>query len=308
MHRFAGFGRPVSKFAGSAYSRQVERSHTTAILGLAALCAAACASARSGSDLPEERARPLRATPPQGQSTQRETPAEQGERAGAGREVGAPDSGASKAVVYDGRPDRSISGERGGDAESSTLSRCAGKGTSLLARTAAHLLYLCKDDSVVRTYPISIGAGGTPKRVAGDLKTPVGSYPLGEPQRSNRYHLSIPIAYPTPEQVRRGYTGGAIGLHGPDAKRSAGSTARSRTAERTNERKSGIFSGDRDRTEGCLAVDSNREIEEIVRWVRKEKPGVIHIEGRGRKERSLESVPRLTGGTDFGTDRSPDTP
>jgi hypothetical protein len=57
--------------------------------------------------------------------------------------------------------------------------------------------------------------GGIGKRTAGDSCTPLGTYPLGQPNRSTQYYIAISVGYPTREQVKRGYTGKDIAIHGP---------------------------------------------------------------------------------------------
>jgi L,D-peptidoglycan transpeptidase YkuD (ErfK/YbiS/YcfS/YnhG family) len=76
---------------------------------------------------------------------------------------------------------------------------------------------------------------------------------LGSPIHSAQFHLFIPVGYPTEAQRRSGFTGSAIGVHGP-----AGGYE-------------GSFSTLVDWTAGCIAVGTDAEIERIVRWVRAER-------------------------------------
>lgn len=274
---------------------------------LVALFAVACASARSG---PKARSE----NPPTPGASSVTVP-EQSEPAAGDRkrvssietgEAEASDSGGPEAAVGAEPPDHGRPGEKQMLLESAVLDRCVGKGTSLFVSTSVHLLLLCKDDSVVRAYPVSIGAEGTPKRVSGDRKTPVGTYRLGMPRPSSKFHITVPIDYPTPEQRRKGYTGGAIGLHGPRAKRSPGSRPK-RGIERARpgkEKKDPL--SNRNWTDGCLIVDSNREIEEIADWVTREKPEHIHIEGRAERGRPKASDSDTDGTTATGSARSSD--
>ncbi|MEN8182484.1 MAG: L,D-transpeptidase [Myxococcota bacterium] len=49
-----------------------------------------------------------------------------------------------------------------------------------------------------------------PKRDAGDWRTPEGSYRISEPPRSSRFHVFIPIDYPSPEDAEAALEKGRI--------------------------------------------------------------------------------------------------
>lgn len=100
---------------------------------------------------------------------------------------------------------------------------------------------------------VSLGRGGVGKRAHRDLKTPIGRYPLGIPRHSERFHTFIPIGYPTPDQLKQGYLGQDIGIHGPSPK--------FKWAGRLN----AWFGW----TSGCIATGTDREIDEIAAWVRR---------------------------------------
>ena len=61
------------------------------------------------------------------------------------------------------------------------------------------------------------------------------------------------MAYPTPAQARAGFTGSAIGIHGPP--RGLPGVARLQALVAT------------DWTAGCIAVATDGDIEAIVRWL-----------------------------------------
>ncbi|MBM4320420.1 MAG: hypothetical protein FJ125_10780, partial [Deltaproteobacteria bacterium] len=92
---------------------------------------------------------------------------------------------------------------------------CAGRLTTVVVRTEEHRLWLCLRGRSAADYAVAIGKGGTGKRQEGDGKTPLGVYPLGVPYTSSKFHLFVPVGYPTAEQQRQGYTGGSVGIHGP---------------------------------------------------------------------------------------------
>ena len=130
---------------------------------------------------------------------------------------------------------------------------CAGRGTAVLLLTSSHELRLCEAGATHRLWRVALGSGGVGKTREGDRKTPLGTYPLGVPRPSPRFGTFIPIGYPTPEQARLGYTGSAIGIHGP-LRASRGL---------------GFLNVLVDWTLGCVAVESDPAIQEIAEWVRK---------------------------------------
>lgn len=129
---------------------------------------------------------------------------------------------------------------------------CAGLGTVLLVETARHELRQCEAGATRRTWPVALGSGGLDKRREGDARTPLGRYPLGVPRGSASFGTFIPVGYPTPEQARKGYTGSAIGIHGP---------ARAW-------RHLGAANVATDWTLGCIALASDPAIESVAAWVR----------------------------------------
>src|SRR6187455_15135 len=84
-------------------------------------------------------------------------------------------------------------------------------------RTAEHKLYLCdRGRAVASRFDVRLARNGIGKTRTGDKKVPLGTYPLGQPRASKKYGTFVPIGFPLPEQRRRGYTGGDVGVHGPD--------------------------------------------------------------------------------------------
>ncbi len=119
--------------------------------------------------------------------------------------------------------------------------------------TTAHRLYLCARGAAERTFTVALGVNGVDKRRTGDNRTPLGIYPLGTPRASASFHRFVPVAYPTPAQARAGFTGSAIGIHGPP--RGLDGAARLQALVAT------------DWTAGCIAVATDDDIEAIVRWL-----------------------------------------
>jgi murein L,D-transpeptidase YafK len=111
-------------------------------------------------------------------------------------------------------------------------------------------------------YPVSIGKKGVGKKKKGDNKTPLGKYALGKPRSSKKFHIFIPIGYPTAEQKQQGYTGSAIGIHGPSQPwRWLGGL-------------NTLFNV----TQGCVMVGHNEDIEEISAWASRNRPEFVFIE------------------------------
>jgi len=74
---------------------------------------------------------------------------------------------------------------------------------------------------------------------------------------SSRFHLFLPVGFLTAEQKANGYSGSAIGIHGPHAGFAW----------------LGHFTASVDWTQGCIALGANAEIEQVAKWVRGH-PGV----------------------------------
>jgi murein L,D-transpeptidase YafK len=131
-------------------------------------------------------------------------------------------------------------------------SPCAQAGSAVLVETGAHRLSLCQDGRVTESFRVALGTGGVGKTREGDAKVPLGAYPLGAPRASAQFGTFILVGYPTRAQRRAGFTGGAVGVHGP----TRGARFRSSSSNT-----------DSDWTLGCIAVGSDAEIERIAAWV-----------------------------------------
>jgi hypothetical protein len=138
---------------------------------------------------------------------------------------------------------------------------CLGQGTSIVAIASTGVLYTCEDSRTVERYDISIGRSGFGKTREGDLKTPLGTYLLGQPKESERFGLFIPVGYPTREQKANGFTGSDVGIHGPDRFFAC----------------AGALNVSLNWTQGCLAVADDRFIVEIGQFVKAHSPLAIHI-------------------------------
>jgi murein L,D-transpeptidase YafK len=125
--------------------------------------------------------------------------------------------------------------------------------------TSARELWLCTAGSPPVRFAVALGRGGPGKRRRGDGRTPLGRYDLGPPRASARYGTFIPIAYPTPEQAARGYSGAALGIHGPPRRMDASEYPVLET----------------DWTQGCVATGTDEDVDAIAAFVRERRPVVI---------------------------------
>lgn len=98
---------------------------------------------------------------------------------------------------------------------------------------------------------VSIGTHGLGKTREGNRKSPVGTYWLGYPRKSFQFGIFIPVGYPNMANISKGYTGSAIGLHGP---------MRFMTCLPAK-------SLEKNWTAGCLAVGRDSQIIEVSEWI-----------------------------------------
>lgn len=131
---------------------------------------------------------------------------------------------------------------------------CRANETAIVVDTRTHQMHLCGDGRIERTFVVALGMRGVGKQREGDNRTPLGRYGLGAPRASQHFHIFVPVQYPTPAQARLGFTGGAIGIHGPPRGWSFAELA-SLVAQ--------------DWTAGCIAVATDEDIEAVATWIRR---------------------------------------
>ena len=122
--------------------------------------------------------------------------------------------------------------------------------------TSKHILHICQQGRVIKSFKVALGYKGIGKKKAGDNKTPLGLYSLASPRKSREFKTFIPIHYPTSKQRAAGYTGRDVGIHGP--------TQSSILVNWLNHLPSA--------THGCVALANNNYIDYVARWV-KTNPG-----------------------------------
>jgi hypothetical protein len=142
---------------------------------------------------------------------------------------------------------------------------CLGRGASLVVDLDNRILFTCLGNAPLSAYPVSIGSNTFPKQKSGDEKTPVGSYELSTPRESYEgFNIFIPVGYPTQSQIDRGFTGGAIGVHGPPREAKC----------------DGLLNAVDNWTDGCIALPSDPAIEAVANFVRKNPTAKIHLIGK----------------------------
>ncbi len=114
------------------------------------------------------------------------------------------------------------------------------------------VMTVCEDGRSREVLSVRLGREGIDKTREGDQRTPTGRYPLGAPVASRDFGTFVPIRYPTVAQVRAGYTGSAVGVHGP-ARR-----------VRWLGRLVNVF----DTTDGCVGLATDEETTAVATWVR----------------------------------------
>ena len=129
---------------------------------------------------------------------------------------------------------------------------CPPAGTLVQVDTGARVLCLCRQGRVEGRFRTALGRGGLSKRTEGDGKTPLGRYSLAPAVSSPRFHLFLPVGYPTPDQRAQGYSGGAIGIHGPHLAFLW----------------LGYATAWANWTQGCVAVGTRGQVDQIAKWVR----------------------------------------
>ncbi|HXU03570.1 MAG TPA: L,D-transpeptidase, partial [Polyangia bacterium] len=146
---------------------------------------------------------------------------------------------------------------------SSSSSSCAPDETGVVVDTRARRMHLCNDGKIDRTFVVALGMRGVGKQRHGDARTPLGRYGLGRPRASQYFHIFVPVQYPTPAQARLGFTGSAIGIHGPPH-------------GWTPARLAALVA--QDWTAGCIAVETEEDIEAVAAWIRKHEVKNVRLE------------------------------
>ncbi len=156
-----------------------------------------------------------------------------------------------------------LSSPSSSSSSSSSSPPCARAETAVVVDTRVHRMHLCRDGNVDRTFVVALGMRGVGKQRQGDARTPLGRYGLGPPRASQNFHIFVPVEYPTPAQARMGFTGSAIGIHGPPRGWTLAALATLVM---------------QDWTIGCNAVETDEDIETVATWIRKHEVKVVRLE------------------------------
>ena len=132
-----------------------------------------------------------------------------------------------------------------------TRASCPPEETLIQVDTRARVLCLCQAGREIGHFRVALGRGGVDKRAEGDGRTPLGRYSLAPATPSTRYHLFLAVGYPTMEQVKKGFTGSAIGVHGPHIGFAW----------------LGHATAWADWTLGCIALSTRSEVEHVSTWI-----------------------------------------
>jgi murein L,D-transpeptidase YafK len=148
-----------------------------------------------------------------------------------------------------------------GEANAKPSPSCTAHEIAVVVNVATRTLNLCEHGKTQQEFAVALGIGGIGKRQQGDHRTPLGVYPLGAPRASSQYGTFIPVGYPTPQQIAMGFTGTAVGIHGPPRANVNDGAANTST----------------DWTWGCIAVASDPEIRTIAAWLGAHPRALLHI-------------------------------
>lgn len=138
---------------------------------------------------------------------------------------------------------------------------CWSKDLSIIVATSVHTMYLCNGSSLEHAHHVRLGRGGVGKKREGDNKVPLGIYSLGSPRVSSSFGIFVPIGYPTVEQSKQGYTGSAVGIHGPH-----------RWAKWL-----GRFVNTFDTTAGCVGVANDDEMKSVADWINRLRVRIVEL-------------------------------
>lgn len=139
---------------------------------------------------------------------------------------------------------------------------CVDKGTSLVFQSDLGVLFVCEKAKAKTGLYVATGSKGFGKTQEGDRKTPLGKYSLGQPRPSTEFGIFIPIGYPNATDIKNGFTGSDVGIHGPKRFLACAGALN-------------IFAN---WTAGCLATASDQQVMKIALWLEKNPEAVIYLE------------------------------
>ena len=153
----------------------------------------------------------------------------------------------------------------------------------VVVKKSANTLELFDGQTLVKAYPCITGSNPGDKQHEGDRKTPLGSFRIVFKNPASKFHLSLGLDYPSPEDAARGLADGLITQEQHDQILAA---LRSDLSQPENQQKlwytplgGEIFlhghAENRTATAGCIAL-SNPDIEELYATLPLHTPVEIH--------------------------------
>lgn len=88
------------------------------------------------------------------------------------------------------------------------------KADRIVVKKSKRRLLLMDGRTVITSYRVALGKNSGPKTRQGDKKTPEGTYHNCFVKHQSTFHKAVYITYPNPAEHRKGYTGGAVEIHG----------------------------------------------------------------------------------------------
>lgn len=128
---------------------------------------------------------------------------------------------------------------------------CKSRSQELLVLSSSNSLVACATGKAEFAMKVSIGSNKIGKTKNGNRKSPLGTYWLGCPRHSELFGIFIPVGYPNMSNIASGFTGNAIGIHGP---------MRALNCHPT-------ISLAKNWTAGCLAVSRDSQIIKLSEWI-----------------------------------------
>ncbi len=138
---------------------------------------------------------------------------------------------------------------------------CKSRSQELVYLSKSKSLVACLSEKAEWAMRVVIGTNGLGKTREGNRKSPLGTYWLGQPRHSSQFGIFIPVGYPNAANLAQGFTGSAIGVHGPIR----GLHCHPQLSLAKNW------------TAGCIAVGRDSQIITVSEWILDNWPAKITI-------------------------------
>ncbi|CAN5516163.1 hypothetical protein BH10BDE1_BH10BDE1_14100 [soil metagenome] len=138
---------------------------------------------------------------------------------------------------------------------------CKNRTQELVYVASKSVIVGCATNTAEFAMRVSIGTNGIGKTAEGNRKSPLGTYWIGYPRHSMQFGIFIPIGYPNMANIAAGFTGYAVGIHGP---------MRFMTCLPQK-------SLEKNWTAGCFAVGRDSQIIQLSEWILAHWPAKLTI-------------------------------